>query len=118
MLYVSDNPDDSYPMDLRVARPANSLAERIFILKPLAHQCIVCDADEWRSLIEVLWTKIAPLPQRDLHGFEVVAQHAARFQARFVTGRDWRSVLDEKIVVERVAAERQLADHRGLYARQ
>src|SRR5262245_6392992 len=118
MLYVSNHPNDSDPMDLRVTRPANSLAERIFILKPLAHQRIVCDADEWCSLIEVRWTKIASLPQRDLHDLEVVAQHAARFQARFVTGRDWRPVLDEKIVIERVAAEWQLADHRGLYARQ
>jgi hypothetical protein len=87
-------------------------------LKVLAHQRVVCDADEWRSFIEVLWTKVASLPQRNLHDLEVVAQHAARFQTRFVTGRDSGPVFDQKIVIERVAAEWKLTDHRGLHARQ
>src|SRR5215213_2074691 len=118
MLYVAGNTHDRDPLNVRVTRPSNSFSKRVFILEILSHECFVRDADEWRFLIEVLWTKISSLLERDLHDLEVVAQHAASFQTRLVTGRYRRPVFDQKIVIERVAAEWKLADHRGLHARQ
>src|SRR6185503_2745568 len=116
MLHVADNANNFYPLDLRVTRPADALAEWILVLEILLHECVVRDADAWRVIVEVLWSKITSLPQGDLHDLEVVAEDAASFEARFVTGIYRRPVLDHEIVIERVAAEWQLADHRGLHA--
>src|SRR6185295_152683 len=116
MLHVANNTNDFYPLDLRVTRPTNALAERIFILEILLHERVVRDADAWRMIVEVLWSKVTSLPQRDLHDLEVVTEHAASFQARFVTGSYRRTIFDHEIVIERVADEWQLTDHRGPHA--
>ena len=79
---------------------------------------LIRDADERRFIVKILCTKISSPLQRDLHDFEVVAEHAASFQTRLVPRGYWRSVFDQKIVIERVAAEWKLTDHRGLHARQ
>src|ERR1043165_7850144 len=97
-------------MDLTIARPAYSFAERIFVLKILAHERVVRDADKRRMIIEVCWTKVTPAPQRNLHHFEVVTEDAARFQTRFVAGCDRRAAFDQKIVIEPVAAVGKVPD--------
>src|SRR4029079_2609560 len=100
MFYVSNDADNRDPMDHGIARPTYSFAHRVLVLKILAHKRFIRDANERRMLIEILWSKIASLLQRNLHDFEVVADDAATFQTRFVTGRDWRPVLDAKLVIE------------------
>src|ERR1051326_504349 len=100
MLHVANNADDRDPLDLRIARPANSFAEWFFILKILAHEGIVRDPDTGRAIVKALWTKIPTAPQRDLHDFEIVADDAASFQTRFVAGCDWRTTIDQKVVIE------------------
>src|ERR1044072_1260852 len=87
MFYVSDDADDRNPSDRMVARPTHSFVQRVFVLKVLPHKRFIRDADERGSFIEILRTKIASLPQRNLHDFEVVADDAATFQTWFVTGR-------------------------------
>src|SRR5215211_3245954 len=100
MLHVSDDTNDRDPVNLGVTRPADSFADRIFILKILAHQHFIRDANQGGFLVKVWRRKIAPALQRDLHDSEVVAQHAASLDTRFVAGRNWRAVLDKKIVIE------------------
>src|SRR5262249_14233758 len=117
VFHVANNADDRDPLDLRISRPANSFPEWVLILKILAHHLLVRDADEWCVVVKVLRAKISTASQRNLHDFEVVAEHAARFQTRFVAGRDWRATFDQKVVVERIAAEWKLTDHRGLHTR-
>jgi hypothetical protein len=94
MFHVADNADNRDPRDLAIAGPTHSFAQRVFVLKVLAHKCFIRDANERSLFIEILWPKIAPLLQRNLHNFEVVADDASRFEARFVTRRDWRPVVD------------------------
>src|ERR1043166_1266453 len=118
MFYVANNADDRDPVDLGIARPTDSFPKWFLVLKILAHERIVRDADEWRFVVKVCWSKVTTAPQRNLHDFEVVAEDAARFQTRFVARRDRRPAFDQKIVIERVAAERKFADHRGLHAGQ
>ena len=71
-----------------------------------------------RVIVEVLRSKVSSLLKRDLHNLEVVAEHTASFYARFIAGRDRRPVIDDEVVIERVAAEREFTDHSRLDARQ
>src|SRR5262245_53158919 len=99
MLHVADNTNDLDPFDLRVTCPTNAFAEWIFILEILLDERVVRDADARRMVVEVLWSKITSLLQRDLHDLEVVTKHAASFQARFVAGINRRPVFDYEIVI-------------------
>src|SRR6185295_5026799 len=116
MFYVADNADNRNPVDRMVARPTHSFANRVFVLKVLPHERFIRDANERRSFIEILRTKIASLLQRNLHDFEVVADDAATLQTWFVTGGNWRPVLYQKLVIERLSTEWNLTDHRSLRA--
>src|ERR1043166_5356837 len=113
MFYVANNADDRDPVDLGIARPTDSFPKWFLVLKILAHERIVRDADEWRFVVKVCWSKVTTAPQRNLHDFEVVAEDAARFQTRFVARRDRRPAFDQKIVIERGAAARKFGDPGG-----
>src|ERR1041384_7331196 len=116
MLHVADHTNNRYPLDLWIARPADSFPEWVFILKVLSYERFIRNTNAWCFVVKVCWTKVSPLPQRNLHDLELVAEHAASFQTRFIAGRDWWPAVDQKIVIERVAAQRQFTDHRGLCA--
>ena len=115
MFYVPDNADDGYPVDLRISRPTNAFAERIFIHEILPHHGVVCDANQRCFFNEILRPKITTQSHWNLHGVKVIAHHTASFQAGFIAGRKRGPAVDHKIVVERIAAQRQFTDERGLH---
>src|SRR4030095_7614965 len=105
MFYVANNADDGYPVDLRISRPTNSLAERIFIREILSHHRVVRDADQWSLFNEILRTKVTTQSHWNLHRVKVVSHHTARFKAGFIAGRQRRTAIDHKIMIERIAAQ-------------
>src|SRR5262245_29118492 len=116
MLHVADNTYDRDPLDLRIARPTDSFAERVFILKVLSHERFIGETNKRCFVVKVCGTKISPALQRNLHDLEVVAEHAASLQTRLITRCDWRPAVDQKVVIERVAAKWEVNDYTLLAA--
>src|SRR5215470_15381174 len=98
-------------MSLRIPRPANSFPNRILVLKILAHHCFICDAHKRCVLSEILRSKVASGAQRNLHNFEVVAEYAASLKAWLIAWRNWRTVFDQKVVIECVTTQGEFAYH-------
>src|SRR6478672_11149249 len=114
MFDVTYDANNCDPLYLRITRPTDSLEERVFIGKVFPDHLLVGDSDE-RCLFQVIRSfKVSTGEKRNLHRVKVVAFHAARFQARFISRSDGGTVLNNKIMIERVAAQGQFANHRSL----
>src|SRR5256885_862827 len=60
MFDIADDANDRHPMNFRIARPADTFTQRVFVLEILAHHRLVGDPDQGRLVREILWTEIAP----------------------------------------------------------
>ena len=100
MFHIPDYADNYDPVNLRILRPADSLADRIFTLEVRPHHRIIGDPNERCMVGKVLRTKVSSGAQRNPHGVEVVAHDATRLQTRFIAGSNRRPAFDQKLVVE------------------
>src|ERR1700704_3916240 len=118
MFYISSHTDDGHPTWRPcVARPLDAHAEWVFVREELPHHFLVHNRHQ-RLPLAVQGGEFATRAQRNLHHLEVIAHHGKGLHFRLTPHCHWRGSVNDDTVAHIVPAERYIAPHWRLHARQ
>ena len=116
MFYVARHADDGHPLWWpRIARPADTHADWVFVRQKFPHHFLVYNCHQW-LLFAIQGGEVAPRTQGNLHHVEVIAHHRKGLHLGLTPHGHRGASVDDETVAHIIPAERYISHHRCLHA--